>query len=63
VRGRGQRGQALSEYGILLALASGLRWLEAEGTSLLDHPPTTLLLVIGGVLVVAYLVSTSGRRV
>ena len=31
-------GQALGEYGLVLALAAGLRWLEGVGRTIVDDP-------------------------
>jgi hypothetical protein len=57
MRGRVERprrhdaGQALAEYGIVLALASGLRWIGNLTGGVLDQPPMVLL--GGGVAAVA----------
>jgi hypothetical protein len=51
-------GQALSEYGIILAMLAGLRWLEDVGRGIADDP--RLLWGLGILLVLA--VGSSLRR-
>ncbi len=59
-RQRDDAGQALTEYAILLALVSGLNWLQRVTQSILDQPPA---LIAGGVLVVVVCVfAFAGRR-
>ena len=57
-----ETGQALAEYGILLALVSVAGWVHRVTTDVLAEPRT---LLIGGAVVAAAIVffaSSSGRR-
>lgn len=52
-------GQALSEYGILMAMAAGLRWVENVAGGLADDPR---VLWGAGILVVLVIGSSFRRR-
>ena len=62
-RGRGREsGQALAEYGILLALAAAVGWVQRVSNDVLAQPR---YLMIGGAVVAAvivFFVSSGGRR-
>ena len=62
LRGRGDAGQAMTEYAIVLALVAGLNSLQRLTQTILAQPPATLL--IGGAIGVAlvYAFAFSGRR-
>ncbi len=62
LRGRGDAGQAMTEYAIVLALVAGLNSLQRLTQSILAQPPATLLIggAIGVVVVCAF--AFSGRR-
>jgi hypothetical protein len=59
-RGTGEAGQALMEYGLVLALASGVTFIQGLGHTVAEQP---LLLVGGaaGVLVLGYLLLAPRR--
>ena len=56
---RADDGQALSEYGVLLALVAGARMIERFAWRLMDDPRAPW---VGGVLVVLLIASLMRRR-
>jgi hypothetical protein len=62
LHGRGDAGQAMTEYAIVLALVAGLNSLQRLTQTILAQPPATLLIggAIGVVVVCAF--AFSGRR-
>ena len=59
-RGRGERGQALAEQSILLAIMSAFHALTRLGDTILDQPPAVQL--VGGLVIIAVVwVWMSGR--
>ncbi len=62
--GRSRReaaGQALAEYGILLALVSGASWIRQLSDRVLAEPYTALLIGAGAVVVLGFLFSGNRR--
>ena len=59
-RTRADAGQAMTEYAILLALVSGLNWLQRVTQSILEQPPA--MLVGGVVVIVVCIFAFAGRR-
>ena len=53
-RRRRESGQAMAEYGILLALMSGATWVSHLTETIRTTEPMTLLLIGAGVIVVGY---------
>jgi hypothetical protein len=59
---RDDGGQALAEYGILLALMAGVSRLQRLTDGILSQPPAMLLAGIAVVVVVFAFASSRGRR-
>jgi hypothetical protein len=57
-----EKGQALAEYGIILALAAAVGWVQRTSSDLLAQPR---YLMIGGAVVagvIIFFASSGGRR-
>jgi hypothetical protein len=59
-RGAGEAGQALMEYGLVLALASGVTFVQGLGRTVAEQP-LLLLGAAAGLLVLGYLLLAPRR--
>ena len=60
-RRRAERGQAMAEYAIVLALVSGAAWAQRLAENVLSAEPTTLI-AAGAVGLTVVFVFVAGRR-
>jgi hypothetical protein len=50
----GEAGQALAEYGLVLALVSGVNWVQGLGRTVAEQPLPVLVGGVAGVLLLGY---------
>ena len=60
-RGAGERGQALAEYGLVLALASGGSLIQGLGRTVAEQPLPVLIGGVAGVLLLGYVLLAPRR--
>jgi hypothetical protein len=60
-RGAGEAGQALMEYGLVLALASGVTFVQGLGRTVAEQPLPVLLGGAAGLLLLGYLLLAPRR--